>query len=139
MDGVNLIDGSLSGAVQAPLDGTSTVTLSATNLTATGPLIGLPTGSNLLDPAAAASAAATLDTAIGAVGQAVGQIAGEGQAIQDHLDLAAQADLAAGGGVNPNLDQDGARLQALQVQQQLAAGGYAISGTGSQAVLALFR
>jgi flagellin len=141
--GINLIDGSLSGNVQAPSDGTDTATLTATDLTATGPVIGLPANSSLLDPSAAASVADTLQTAIGAVGQALGQIAAQGDAIQSHLDLLAQAAWSSSGSggsaVAPGVDQDGARLQALQVQQQLAASGYAISSPGSLGILGLFK
>jgi hypothetical protein len=41
--------------------------------------------------------------------------------------------------VNLGLDQDGARLQALQVQQTLQAGGQAVTDQTPQSILALFR
>jgi flagellin len=141
--GVNLIDGSVSGSLQAPAGGGSTVTLTGANLSVGGPLIGLTDDASLADPAQAASAAATLETAIGAVGQAVSQLSVQSQAIDGHLSVLAQASLTASPGVaaavNPNLDEDGARLQALQVLQQLQAGGGAATSQAPQSILALFR
>ena len=43
------------------------------------------------------------------------------------------------GSINGSLDGDGARLQALQVQQQLSGAGGAISNQAPQAILALFN
>jgi flagellin len=142
--GVNLIDGSVSGSLQEPAGDGTTVTLSATNLSVGGPVVGLSAGASLSDPATAASIAGSLDTAIGAVGQAVGQIAAQGQSIENHLDLVIQAAVASsspgvGGQMNLSMDQDGARLQALQVQQQLQTGGFAVSDQTPQSILALFR
>ncbi|MBV9995138.1 MAG: hypothetical protein JO127_07985 [Caulobacteraceae bacterium] len=134
LGGVNLIDGSLAGDVPGPGDAGG-VSLPASDLTATGSLIGLPAQSNLLDPAGAQAIADTLEAAIGAVGAAVDGISSQADALQGQLDLAA----ASASGAGAALDQDGARLQALQVQQQLAAGGYALAGPTPAAILALFR
>jgi flagellin len=139
--GVNLIDGSIQGSFQQPVDGGTTVTLAAADLSAGGAVIGLPAGADLSDPATSAAIAGQLQTAIAGVNQAVGQIAAQGQSIESHLDVMSQAQLASGvsGQVNGDLDADGARLQALQVQQQLLAGGYAVSDGSSQSILSLFR
>ncbi len=140
--GVNLIDGSIAGSLQPSADGAG-VTLTAANLSLSGPLIGLSAGANLSDPAGAAAIAGQLQSAIAGVNQAVGQIAAQGQSIESHLDLVSQAQLAssvgASGLVGGDLDADGARLQALQIQQQLQAGGYAVSDGASQSILSLFR
>lgn len=140
--GVNLIDGSIAGSLQPSADGAG-VTLTAANLSLSGPLIGLSAGANLSDPAGAAAIAGQLQSAIAGVNQAVGQIAAQGQWIESHLDLVSQAQLAssvgASGLVGGDLDADGARLQALQIQQQLQAGGYAVSDGASQSILSLFR
>jgi flagellin-like hook-associated protein FlgL len=137
--GVNLIDGSISGrasAQQAP--GAS---LTGVNLTLGGPLIGLSSAARLSDPTAAAHLADQLGTAIDNVGQAVSQLSAQGEAVQTNLALVAQAGLASSGSglVNPNLDSDGARLAALQVQQQLSLGGASIGNQAPQTILSLFR
>ncbi len=128
VDGVNLIDGSTNG--QAP-GGLATFDLSLG-----GPVIGVPAGASLSDPATAASLADQLQTALGNVGAAVSTIADQADAMQGGL---AGLGASAGPGFDPTLDADGARLAALQVQQQLASSGGAIGNQSPTAILALFR
>jgi flagellin len=124
--GVNLIDGSVSGAANV-----SAATLTGVNLSLGGPLIGV------------GADASQLGSAIGNVGQAVDQISAQGQAIDSHLSLLAQAGLslspAVAGAVNTGLDSDGARLAALQVQQQLSLAGGGIANQSPNAILSLFQ
>jgi flagellin-like hook-associated protein FlgL len=135
VDGSNLIDG--SGA--PPASGAS---LTAFNLSLGGPLIGVDADASLSDPSGSANLADELGQALANVTQVVGQIAAEGQSIQGHLTVLAQATGALAPGVssqiNPDLDGDGARLQALQVQQTLAGSNSAISNQSPQSILALF-
>ncbi|HWF77394.1 MAG TPA: hypothetical protein VN694_09480 [Caulobacteraceae bacterium] len=133
VDGVNLIDGSATGtgtASQAP-DG-----LSAFDMTAGGPLIGLPAGASLSDPATAASIAGQLQTALGNVGQAVGTLADQADTLQSGFVSAMRANSPS---FDPGLDADGARLAALQIQQQLSGGDAAIGNQTPSSILALFR
>jgi flagellin len=136
-NGVNLINGSTASA------GADGATLDGVDLTPTGALIGLPAGANLADATTAAGIASQLGTAIDNVGQAVGQIAAQGQAIATHLSLVAQAGLSLqpslAAQVNSGLDADGARLAALQAQQQLASTSAPIATQTPKAILALFR
>ena len=136
--GVNLIDGSVSGQVSA-----SAATLTGVNLSLGGPLIGLGAGASLGDPSNASAIASQLGQAIDNVGQAVDQISAQGQAIEDHLTVISQAGLSLssgiGGRVNGGLDSDGARLAALQVQQQLSLSGGSIASQSSNAILSLFQ
>ena len=129
VDGANLIDGSASGGQAA--DG-----LSGFDLTPGGPLIGLSAGASLSDPASAASLADQLQTALGNVGQAVGALTDQSDALQGGFISAMQATSP---GFDPGLDADGARLAALQIQQQLSAGGGAIGNQNASAILSLFR
>jgi flagellin len=135
VDGVNLIDGSTPAS--------SSASLSGADLSLGGPLIGLAGDSSLSDPAAAGASADQLGAAVDNVGQAVGQIAAQGQALNTHLSLVAQAGLALqpalAGAVNGGLDADGASLAALQVQQQLSGSTGSIASQAPQAMLALFR
>jgi flagellin-like hook-associated protein FlgL len=137
--GVNLIDGSVSG--QASSQQAPGASLTGVNLSLGGPLIGLASAASLSDPATAASVAEQLGTAIDHAGQAVSQISAQGDAIQANLALVAQAGLSSNSAslVNPSLDGDGARLAALQVQQQLSIGGESIGNQAPQTILSLFR
>jgi flagellin len=131
VDGVNLIDGSAPSGAAA--------TFAGVNLSLGGPLIGLGPGANLLDPLAAATIAGQLGTALGNVGQAINQLSSQGQAVQAHLVVVAQAGSALSPGLSNDLSADGARLAALQVRQQLTSGAGAIANQTPQAILSLFR
>ena len=124
VDGVNLLDGSSSGQAG----------LASFDFSPAGPLIGIAAGANLKDPASAASLADQLGTALGNVGEAVGSLGAQSDALQ--ADGLGQT---SGAGVDPGLDADGARLAALQVQQQIAAGGGSIGNQSPASILALFR
>jgi hypothetical protein len=131
--GVNLLDGSTSGAASV-----SAATLTGVDLSLGGPVIGVGADAGLSDPTGAAAIAGQLGTAIDKVGAAVDQISAQGQAIESHLSVLAQAGLAITG-VNGGLDADGARLAALQVQQQLSLTNGAIASQSPNAVLVLFQ
>ena len=136
VDGLNLIDGSAGSGAGA--------TLAGINLSIGGPLIGLSNDSSLADPASAGAIADQLGAALENVGQAVGQIAAQGDAIETHLSVVAQAGLAVqpslGGSVNNSRSADGARLAALQVQQQLSTSSGPVASQSCRAYsLALFR
>ena len=132
--GVNLLDRTSGG--QAPLG------LTAFDFRPGGPLIGVAAGASLSDPAASASLAEQLGAALDNVGQALGQISAQGEVAQGEASQGGLASLAGSGGLagfNPGLDADGARLAALQVQQQLVGGGGSIANQAPQSILALFR
>jgi flagellin len=133
VDGVNLLDGSTTGGANV-----SAATLTGVNLSLGGPVITIGADASLSDPAGAAAIASQLGTAIDKVGDAVDQISAQGQAIESHLSVVAQAGLGIAG-VNGGLDADGARLAALQVQQQLSLSNGAIASQGPNAILALFQ
>jgi len=123
VDGANLLDG--SGAGQSGL--------AAFDFSLGGPLIGVGANASLNEPQAAAALVNQLDAALGDVGDAVTALGAQSDALQ------AGGLTSAAGGVDPALDADGARLAALQVQQQIAAGAGAIGNQAPAAVLALFR
>jgi len=136
--GVNLLDGSVTG-----LANVSSATLSGVNLSLGGPVIGVGPDATLSDPAGSATIADSLAAAIDKVGQAIGRISAQSQAIESHLGLVAQAGQALSSGVagqvNGGLDGDGARLAALQVQQQLTLTNASIGNTAPNAILSLFQ
>jgi flagellin len=138
VDGVNLLDGSVNGAANV-----SSATLTGVNLSLGGPLIGVGADASLSDPSNASAIAGQIGQAIDQVGQAVDQISAQGQAIESHLSVLAQAGLslspAVAGAVNGGLDSDGARLAALQVQQQLSLAGGSVANQSPNAILSLFQ
>jgi flagellin len=133
VNGVNLLDGSATGGANV-----SAATLTGVNLSLGGPLIGVGADASLGDPSSAAAIASQLGTAIDKVGDAVDQISTQGQAIESHLSVVAQAGLGVTG-VNGSLDADGARLAALQVQQSLSLSNGSVASQSPNAILALFQ
>jgi hypothetical protein len=127
--GVNLLDGSANSQ-------TSSGGLATYNFSLGGSVIGVPAGANLADPSTAASLADQLQTALGNVGSAVSTLTDQANAMEDDF---AGAISSGASGVDPSLDADGARLAALQVQQQLSGGSGSIGNPSSAAILALFR
>ena len=138
VDGVNLLDGSVEGAANV-----SAASLTGVNLSRGGPLIGVGADASLTDPSTASALATQLGAAIDNVGKAVDQISAQGQAIESHLSVVARAGLAlspsVAGAVNTSLDADGARLAALQVQQQLSLTSSGVGNQSPNAILALFQ
>lgn len=124
VDGVNLIDGSANGQAG----------LASFDLSLGGPLIGISAGANLNDPAAAGALVGQLDGSLDNVGEAADALAAQSDALQ-----AGGPSAVSGAAVDPSLDADAARLAALQVQQQLAAGTGPIGNQGPATILALFR
>jgi len=141
--GVNLLDGSAAGDFATGDGGSGSATLTGFDLTSAGPLIGLSADASLTDAGTAGALADQLGGAIDRVQAAVGRITNQGAAIQGHLGVLAQASFAAspGGaqGLDSTLDQDGARLQALLIQQQLGQTGAGLANQAPQSILALFR
>ena len=67
------------------------------------------------------------------------QMNGQAAQIQTHLGVVTQLSGALSDQTTPDLDADGARLQALQVQQALAGLSQGIANQAPQALLSLFR
>lgn len=137
-DGVNLLDGSAGPSVAVGSGSGGAVTLAAYDLTIGGPLITVDSASQNTS----ADVLTGLDASIANVGQALGQIGDQQRQLQSHaLFISRLSDvLALGSGANaPPTSADGARLMALQVQQQLAAQGGGIANSAPQVLLSLFK
>ncbi len=137
-DGVNLLDGSAGASVTVGSGSGGAVTLAAYDLTLGGPLITVDSTTQNTS----ADLMAGVDASIANVGQALGQIGDQKRQLQSHaLFISRLSDvLALGSGANaPPTSADGARLMALQVQQQLAAQSGGIANSAPQVLLSLFK
>jgi flagellin len=137
---VTMLDGSASGDLtfKADVTGQASLSLTSQDFTVGGPTIGLA-GTDLMGSSGDLTALMGQVNAAGAAlsGQLT-QMNGQVTQIQTHLGAVTQLSSALAGG-SPNLDADGARLMALQIQQSLAGQTTAIGNQAPQAVLALFR
>lgn len=138
-NGTNLINGSASTqTVLSTVDG-STISVSAQKMDTTS--LSLQSAS-LLTSANAASALTLIDTAIrsvsdklAALGSAAKRIEVQGEFTNKLSDI-----LKAGVGnlVDADLAEESAKLQSLQIQQQLGTQALSIANSGPQSILSLF-
>ena len=142
MDGANILDGTIA----APLDflananATETISLSPQDMT----LVGL--GLDGLDLTSEASADAALTAVTAAITTSSGRLAELGAAakqIERHTvfvsKLSDSLESGIGNLVDADLAKESARLQALQVQQQLGVQALSIANQAPQVILSLFQ
>ena len=144
-DGGNLLNGSLTTGIKflANSDATSFVTLSAKNLSLGGAIIELALSDSLLTLTGATQALTRLDDSITQLNAALGAIGAEAKQVQAHntfvTKLIDTLESGIGNLVDADLAKESARLQALQVQQQLGAQSLSIANQAPQIILSLFR
>jgi flagellin len=143
-DGANLFTGAL-GNIQflANADATQKLTLSTRTLALGGSNITLAATASITTVAIATTVLAKLDSSIGNVNQALGNLGSQAKQIDGHLNFISKLTdvLEAGVGnlVDADLAKESAKLQALQVQQQLGAQALSIANSAPQIILQLFR
>jgi flagellin len=144
-DGGNILDGSLTNGLRflANADATSFITLSAKDLSLSGAIISLGLADSLLTTAGATTALNKLDNSITALNRALGDIGAQAKQIQAHNTFVSKLtdtlESGIGNLVDADLAKESARLQALQVQQQLGAQALSIANQAPQIILSLFR
>jgi flagellin len=143
-DGANLFDG-LGGNIQflANAEATSRLTLSTRTLALGGSNITISAAATIASVTHATTVLARLEASISNVNQSLGNLGSQAKQIEAHLDFVSKLTdvLEAGVGnlVDADLAKESARLQALQVQQQLGAQALSIANAAPQIILQLFR
>lgn len=144
-DGGNILDGSLTNGLTflANADATSFVTLSGKNLTLSGTILSLGLSDSLLTLSGATAALTKLDNSITALNSSLGDIGAQARQISAHrtfvTKLTDTLESGIGNLVDADLAKESARLQALQVQQQLGAQALSIANQAPQIILSLFQ
>ena len=144
-DGANLLDGSQAADMQflADADAAQAITLSLQNLSLGGTINTLTTSDDILTPANADAVLQRLDTTMTAVNQAVGNIGTQAKQIDAHNSFVGKLndvlETGVGNLVDADLAKESARLQALQVKQQLGAQALSIANSAPQIILSLFK
>ena len=144
-DGGNILNGSLSSGIRflATADATSFVTLSAKELSLGGAIIELSTSDSLLTLTGATQALTRLDDSITQLNASLGEIGAQAKQIEAHQSFVTKLvdtlESGIGNLVDADLAKESARLQALQVQQQLGAQSLSIANQAPQIILSLFR
>lgn len=144
-DGANLLDGSIPSDIQflANADANSYITLSAQDMSLGGLLVAIPSTASLSTVTLAGSVLTDLNTSISAVNQALGSLGSQAKQISAHTSFVSKLtdvlETGVGNLVDADLAKESARLQALQVQQQLGAQALSIANQAPQIILSLFR
>ncbi|MDX9998154.1 MAG: flagellin [Phenylobacterium sp.] len=149
-DGANMLKGTITTSIKflANAEATSSVTLSAKTFSMStnggGPYITFSyPSSNILTKTQASLNLARVNASLANVNQALGDLGAQAKQIENHtLFVNKLSDvLTAGVGnlVDADLAKESARLQALQVQQQLGAQALSIANQAPQVILSLFR
>lgn len=143
-DGANLLNGSVSQIkFIANADATGFITLSSQNLSLGGAIITVPATASLGTITWATTVLGQLTTSISQTNQALGNLGSQSKQIANHSTFVQQLtdQLTAGVGnlVDADLAKESARLQALQVQQQLGTQALAIANQAPQVILSLFK
>jgi len=141
-DGVNLLDNSETAplAFLANVDAVDTISIDPHDLTGTG--LNLD-GLDLLDQTGADAARVLIDTALATVNTAMAELGAQAKQIETHntfvTKLMDSLETGIGKLVDADLAKESARLQALQVQQQLGAQALSIANQAPQIILSLFK
>ena len=144
-DGGNLLNGSLTTGIKflANADASAFVTLSSRNLSLGGSIMELSLSDSLLTLTGATTALTKLDDSITQLNAALGEIGAQAKQIQAHNTFVSKLvdtlESGIGNLVDADLAKESARLQALQVQQQLGAQSLSIANQAPQIILSLFQ
>lgn len=144
-DGANILDGSISTGIKflSNADATSTITLAVQNMSIGGSNITFSAGSTILTASLASSVMAKLSESLSKVNTAMGAMGAQVRQIEAHNVFVSKLSDALETGVSNLVDADmakeSARLQALNVKQQLGAQSLSIANQSPQIVLKLFQ
>jgi flagellin len=144
-DGANLLDGSLGASIRflANADANSYITLSGKNMSLGGAIVTMAATASISTATLATSIQSALSTSISNVNQALGDLGAQSKQIEAHNTFVSKLsdvlNTGIGNLVDADLAKESARLQALQVQQQLGAQALSIANQQPQIVLSLFK
>jgi flagellin len=143
-NGFNLVDGTTNAITAlASADGSRRITTAAQNLTLSGSVVTITTTSSISTQTKASALIATIQTSLTNVNSALAKLSSGAAkfSIQASFTQKLADTLTAGIGnlVDANMAQESARLQSLQVKQQLGVQALSIANQAPQTILALFR
>jgi flagellin len=144
-NGINLIDGTLTGGVRALAnsDGSSYITVGTENFSLSGSIVSLTTTAQIDTVTNASAAISTVEQSLQNVNGSLARLGTGSKKLEIHKTFVSKLSdsLTAGIGnlVDADLAQASARLQSLQVKQQLGIQALSIANSAPQMLLGLFR
>lgn len=144
-DGANILNGTLAADISflANADATSFITLSVKDMSLGGAIITMASTDTIGTLTAAQAVMTSITNSIQNVNSALGDLGAQAKQIEGHnVFVSKLADVLTQGIsnlVDADMAKESARLQALQVQQQLGVQALSIANSAPQIVLSLFR
>lgn len=144
-DGANILNGSEPANITflADADAATSITLNLQNLSLSSSINTLSASDAITTMTLAAGVLSRLDATLSAVNQAVGSIGSQAKQIDAHNTFIAKLndvlETGVGNLVDADMAKESARLQALQVKQQLGAQALSIANQAPQIILSLFN
>ncbi|HSS12807.1 MAG TPA: flagellin [Rhizomicrobium sp.] len=143
-NGFNLVDGSTTQITAlASADGTRRITTAAQNMKLSGAIVTLKSTATISTQSKASTLVATIQASLTNVNSALAKLSSGAAkfSIQATFSQKLSDTLTAGIGnlVDANLAQESAKLQSLQVKQQLGVQALSIANQSPQTILSLFR
>jgi flagellin len=144
-DGANILNGSEPTNITflADADAATVITLNLQNLSLSGTINSLTATDTINTQTLAAGVLSRLDATLTRVNQAVGSIGSQAKQIEAHNTFVSKLndvlETGVGNLVDADMAKESARLQALQVKQQLGAQALSIANQAPQIILSLFN
>jgi flagellin len=143
-DGANILNGTLTNGISvlANANATNAITVAQQDMSISGSIITLATTASILTVSDAATNLVLVNESLANVNSALARIGSAAKKLETHQVFISklQDALTAGVGnlVDADMAKESAKLQALQVKQQLGVQALSIANTGPQIILSLF-
>lgn len=143
-NGVNIVDGSTTSVqALADADGTSRLTVSGENLSLSGAVVTITSTQQINTAVAASTTIATIETSLQNVNEALARLGTGSKKLELHnifvSKLSDALEAGIGNLVDADLAKESAKLQSLQVKQQLGIQALSIANQAPQTLLSLFQ
>ncbi len=144
-NGVNLIDGSVSGGFTAlaNADGTNTISVPTEDMSLSGSIVTLSATASFGTASAASSIASDIETSLDNVNSALARLGTKSKALEIHstfvTKLSDSLEVGIGNLVDADLARESAKLQSLQVKQQLGIQALSIANAAPQNIVSFFQ
>lgn len=144
-NGSNLIDGSMSGGISALANakGTNTINVTDEDMSLSGTILGLSGGTDIASQSDAAAAVTAIESALTNLNSALSRLGTGSKSLEIHKTfvskLSDSLEKGIGNLVDADLAKESARLQSLQVKQQLGIQALSIANSAPATVLGFFR
>lgn len=144
-NGANILNGSLTNSLSfiANADASSHITLSVRDISLGGSIILVSSAASLSSVTMSTKILQQLDSSIDNLNANLGALGSQSKQIEGHLTFVSKLSDSITGGIGNLVDADmakeSAKLQALQVQQQLGTQALSIANQAPQQILSLFK